>query len=202
MANKYLDQAGLQHYTQLVQGMADGDTIEYSQKTGESKKTLHLKDGIVEELMPQASTSTFGKVKVSDSDTGEGESSSVACTPLGAKNIALGALAARGSNGAKATELDDPEPLIGTAEITGDLVTKKDDKTLTFQKNALAFLSFYSRNTGYASIVKVGGTEIYRCEPESSCAVIFYAEAGEDMTIGSESNPGSKGISNFVLAEV
>lgn len=42
MANKYLDQAGLQHYTQLVQGMADGDTIEYGNVKGESGKKLHV----------------------------------------------------------------------------------------------------------------------------------------------------------------
>lgn len=42
MANKYLDQAGLQHYTQLVQGMADGDTIEYGTVKGESGKKLHV----------------------------------------------------------------------------------------------------------------------------------------------------------------
>lgn len=42
MANKYLDQAGLQHYTQLVQGMADGDTIEYGNVEGESGKKLHV----------------------------------------------------------------------------------------------------------------------------------------------------------------
>lgn len=42
MANKYLDQTGLQHYTQLVQGMADGDTIEYGNVEGERGKKLYI----------------------------------------------------------------------------------------------------------------------------------------------------------------
>lgn len=45
MANKYLDQAGLQHYTRLVQGMADGETLEYGKKQGSSDSTLHVRKG-------------------------------------------------------------------------------------------------------------------------------------------------------------
>lgn len=65
MANKYLDQAGLQHYTQLVQGMADGDTIEYGNVEGESGKKLHvarIPDGSVGTSAIQDASVTYAKL--------------------------------------------------------------------------------------------------------------------------------------------
>lgn len=70
MANKYLDQAGLQHYTQLVQGMADGDTIEYGNVEGESGKKLHvarIPDGSVGTNAIQDASVTY--VKLADDVT-------------------------------------------------------------------------------------------------------------------------------------
>ena len=45
MMAKFLDEAGLQQYTNLVQTMADGETIEYAMDLERGVKVLRLKDG-------------------------------------------------------------------------------------------------------------------------------------------------------------